>query len=489
MNINLKSSILIEGKNLDLNELFKERTPNRIDVLVDKIENEQPITLMNGQTAILDRNKNAELLKILKTKNQQAITQALKKGQVYSPVFVDKHGNQYSLAHFAKTAEFGSSAGVRGGQNIETLSEVGQMLALGIVSNLGRPLDTSDLTLDNLTEATSKLAPSGNFKPTYVNQILSLITEDKKWAKSFTDVANALNANLKLKNKVFHRDTEWTANLYLAWKQANAAMEPKPFSTNINKWNPADIWIVNPKVVVPSDVADLNELNQWLIEQYKTNDVYGISLKKVHGTANVSVHNLDPIGDHLKIAMRELIVTKSGDIERLFTSQDTYMKYEAMLPLSMYYSLVEAGASDQIQYRSFGGGAIQGEIQGKRAAHGKIGFGSINAVLRTLTGESIADFVKVRAMISTPEGKKNVVKHLIEMAEEVMQQKAKKTLVKEGMDWSNEKLISKYQAVQLLYHVHNFRKKNKKKADQFLTSLFQYASSQTPLSSVFVKVS
>lgn len=492
MKLGLKA-LLVEAVTLDIGELFKDRTPNRIDVLVSKIENQEPMVLANGQSVILDVQANQPIVDILKTKDRKQIEPELKKGQMYARVFVDSHGNQYALNHFAKTGEFGGGGGgVRGGSVTEQLSEIGQILSLAIASTIDRPIEATDLTLENINQVKSFLDPEPSVQ--LINDVVNLIQTNKQWAKSFVEVANKLDAVIKLSGKTFHRDSQWTSQLKQTWTTANNQHTPRPFS-NINKWNPADIWIVDKNLEVPSPGITLEELNQWMIEQYNTGKLYGISLKKTTAAATVNVYNLDPIGDQMKVVMKDLIITSSGRLEQLFKSKHTYMKYESIIPLSMRYNaLMEADTEGKVQYRSFDSGqSIQGEIQGKKAAHGKIGFGSINAVLRSLTGKSITDMKNLKASISTPKGKREIVKHLIDMSQAVLGDNVtgskRAQLIKQGMEWSDDNLLSKFQAVELLFHIHNFRVKHKKKADQFLTTLFQYASSQAPLSSVFIKVS
>jgi hypothetical protein len=484
---------LLESKSLDIPELLKDRTPNRAELLADKIDKQEPLTLVNGLTVTLDRTKNAHLIRLLRSKDPKALEATLKKGQRYTPLFADKQGNMYALNHFAKTEEFGGgAAGAGGGKMVEERSEIGQALTLGLLSALNKELVPTDLTAKNLMEGAQYVVPVVSAKA--VQEVAQMLATDKFWARSFVQVANALKHNIKLRNKYYHHNSPWVQDLEIAWRAANNEEDPKPF-VNINKWNPSDIWAVSANIEAPDPGLTLEELNEWVLEHFNKGAVYGISLKKTGPSAQVTFHNIDPTGEQLKLLMRDLIVTKSHKLENLFTSADTYMSYEsAQIPLSLHYMIAEAkpAMTDQVQYRSFGG-AIQGEIKGRAARHGKVGFGSINAVLRSLTGQAITDYKTLRTYVQDPQKKKDVIDELIMMSEEVMGQRAspavKKQLRTEAMKGGEARLIAKFQSVQLLYHVHNYRKRNKKKADQFLTNLFQYASSQTPLSSAFVKVS
>lgn len=480
---------------IDIPELVKDRTPNRADVLADKIEKEEPVTLVSGLTTTFDKEKNAQLVQVLRGKNRQALERAFTRNTRYIPVLVDKRGNTYTLNAIAKTGEFGGGAkGHGGGTAVEKTSEIGQALALGMVTALGKDIVPTDFTPQNLMAGAEHVMPQVSQQ--HVEQIIQLITQDKFWARSFSQVANALSAKLQLQNKMYHRDSQWVTDLKVAYEVANRMTQPKLFA-NFNKWNPSDIWAVSPNIEAPEPGLDMEELNAWMLEHFNKQSVYGLSLKKTGPTATVTVHNLDSMGEKLKMLMKDLVVTKSHQLENLFATGDTYMSYEAAhIPLSFYYLLNETRAkpatSDQVQYRSFGG-AIQGEIQGRRARHGKVGFGSINAVLRSMTGQAITDYRNVRAYMQDPKKREETIGEVINMGQEVMGQQATRSQKEKLMASANQtpesKLIAKFQAVQLLYIIHNYRKKNKKKADQFLTQLLQYASSQSPLSSVFVKVS
>ena len=487
----VKYRLLTESP-MSIGELFKDRIPNRIDVFVDKIEKGDPFTLAGtDRTVILDPAAMGDLVTILKSKDDAAIKARLKKGQNDAPVFIDTEGNAYKISQFEKTSDFGGGGGANAGSAQTAIQEVGQAVVLGVMTELGKGvLELSDLTPKNLQKGARHVDPSA---VSQVQEIFQLINSDKaqSWGTTFVSSANALAAELDLKNKVFHRGSAWVTTLNNQFIALNKAMKPKPFS-NVNKWTPADVWAVEGGAT-PPQCESLEELNAWLLEQFEAGKVYGISLKKTSANPTVHVYNADPVGDQIKATVKEMIISRNNKLEDLFRSKATRTAYQTEgvnIPLLAYYKLRE-GQEGEIHHRTFGTGNISSEIQGKHAAHGKIGFGGINKILRELIGKQITPWATIKSAVKTD--KTAVIEKIVTMAEEIlnsyMSPKDRKQLFTVANNSTAEALISKYQSVELVHHLVMARKRNKKVADKFITQILQAAGSQSPLSAVFVKVS
>jgi hypothetical protein len=481
---------------LSINDLFKPANgaviaagySDRIDPLIAIVSAKIPANLVGGLQTSFSPEQNQEILQILSSKDADAIRAALQRKKP----FVDVNGTAYGITDFEKSAEFGGG-GANAGAAQTAVQEVGQAVVLGLMNVIGsKQLSLSDLTEENLMRGAKTVQPDASEQ---VGEIFRLINADKKqsWGITFIASANALvKSGLNLSDKEFWRGGEWVEQLNKIWNAANKAKTPKPF-VNINKWSPADIWAVKSGVVPPK-VNTLEELNNWLIQQYHAGTVYGISLKKTSDNPSVHVYNLDPLKNQIKAVVKDLIVSRSNNLQNLFTNKGSRMTYStesAHVPLSAYYKLFEDGR-EEVQYRQFNsGGNIAGEIQGKYAAHGKLGFGGMNKILRELTGSNITPQVDILAQIK--KDKRSVIERIIQMAEETVGSylgpKDRKQLHTIANNSNDDMLISKFQAVQLLNILVKARSSDNKAVDKFITQILQSAGSQAPLSGVFVKVS
>lgn len=481
--------LLIEGE-LSVAELTKYPDPEnpdqfkRVNVLIRKIEANEPIEIKGGAQVVFPADVNANVLDILRTHDKEAITAGLK-----GPVFTDENGHKHRLTALTKTDDFGGKGGggAKGGERQTEAQEIGQAIACGLMSIQADTSADDLMDQDKLLQGANRTVPAQE-AAAQIPAILQLLQTDKAWATSFIKTAHLLDQKIGLEGKTFHRGGPVVETIRSAFAAANAAAEKKPF-TNINKWNPSDIWITaaNAKLDnIPSDSFD--SLNSWMMEQYRAGTLVGVSLKKASKSASISVLNDEPGVARLRMLLDDLIISKSSSgLENIMNSGDAYMTFKNE-SLAWHVMMVEAG-KNEVQYRSFNkGSAIQGEIGGTEARQGKIGFGNIDAVLFQLTGNHLTPMRDVKKM-----KRPDLLKGIVDYAAPVMGGSANEVIYgvvdknSRGRDIAT--LCAKYQAVQLIYFVWEFRQKNPKEADMFIERLVQYASSTTPLSSVFVKVS
>ena len=485
--------LLIEGE-LSVAELTKYPDPEkpeqfkRVNVLIGKIERNEPIELKGGMQVVFPADANADVLDILRSHNKDTITAGLK-----GPVFTDENGHKHRLAAITKTDDFGGKAGggAKGGERQTEAQEIGQAIVCGMVSVDSGVTVEDLLNQEKLAQGANRTVPAQEAID-QIPSIIQLLQADKAWATTFINTAKLLDGKIGLDGKTFHRGGPVAEAVKAAFNAANAAAEKKPF-TNINKWNPADIWITSSDGVIDSIPSDSFEsLNRWMLEQYKSGSLVGVSLKKASKSASVTVVNEDPGAARLRMLLDDLIISKSSTgLENILNSGDAYMTFKnESFDLGWYYMLAEA-SKNEVQYRSFNkGAAIQGEIGGTEARHGKISFGNIDAVLANLTGNHLTPMRDVKRM-KRPELLKGIIQYAAPvMGRTVDDEDATYSIVDKnsrGRDIAT--LYAKYQAVQLIFFVWQFRQKNPREADLFIERIVQYASSTTPLSSVFVKVS
>jgi hypothetical protein len=112
------------------------------------------------------------------------------------------------------------------------------------------------------------------------------------------------------------------------------------------------------------DSDTLVEMNDEMHLAFQAKDIYGVSLKLMKGATHVTVMNYK---ENPKVPDYE---SKTWGKVDFYKSKDVYLKY----------------ADGEIQFRGFGQRLDnwQGELGGAHAKLGKVGMGSINAVLKKL---------------------------------------------------------------------------------------------------------
>ena len=247
-----------------------------------------------------------------------------------------------------------------------------------------------------------------------------------------------------------------------------------------DKWNPADIWIAR-KGFVANDIikaASTNlvlNLNNFLIEKFSGEDLIGVSLKKITGTAHILTMN--------KTEDRHIDGAGFGGAKFNYKSLDTYIQFKT-------------GTKD-IQFRNFdsSGPGWQGEVGqlGSGAKHGKIGAGAIWAVLNAHGVTRYSDRVKTnKAFYESCEPGSTEVRKI---AEEIFvllgtvpandrPMTSNKTqevddIVSNGQRW----MYAKFLGLNLINAIKNHADK-----DEIVKDIYLYASSQHSLSGVYYKL-
>lgn len=105
-----------------------------------------------------------------------------------------------------------------------------------------------------------------------------------------------IGKNVKIYNDKIFGGSAFAGNPYSVYLKAN----PGP---GIDKWNPADMWVMTPKglqaqvhinrTIKSQGKVSINVANNFLMEQFKTGDIIPVSLKKPSVPAHVVVMNSD----------------------------------------------------------------------------------------------------------------------------------------------------------------------------------------------------
>jgi len=348
------------------------------------------------------------------------------------------------------------------GAEITALAESLQAYACATRQFIGK-----DLT--DISQVTSKTIRDAECDRTLEKCLNGL---DANWIMSIIKTANQIFVDIpeaKVGNRYkFYRGGKFVDSIYNEWRR----MKVGSGLTGDDKWNPADIWMAKKSFKLETKWPTLRDYNRYIFDNFANKELVGISLKKLDpkGSANSKIYNAG------KPLTAEFTGTKLG--QNMFDSKDIYIQFDS------------EGKKGEIQLRNFSSRAVpsswQGEIKGKTSAGGKIGGGVIfqgavnSGVQRSkltfpnqvpIEKPSESDFKKFATMFKQLSGNRETIPNLITEA---------KLAHKKDKTW----WMSKYIGIDLIY---TMIKENK--IDALCSYMFQYASSATENSSIFIKYS
>ena len=289
---------------------------------------------------------------------------------------------------------------------------------------------------------------------------------DEEYQYSIIATANKFFKEYKITSGyTFHRGGSKVESIYNNWRKHKSGSG----ISGDDKWNPADIWAIKSNYTQKSTAKSLGEYNAFILEQYNAKKLIGISLKKVpRGEVKSKVYNDG----------KSTVTAKFKEVkpmEDVTASKDVYL------------TVTHNGSPYNIQLRNFSSRPVtsswQGEIKGKSAAGGKIGGGvmieqaqsagvkmkapnQFNANIKP-SDTLLREFAKMYTEIN-PKGKETQKQVMVKA----------KGLAKVDPTW----WMSKYLSV---YYAHTVVKSGKK--DVVASKIYQYASSASESSSVYVK--
>ena len=349
-----------------------------------------------------------------------------------------------------------SNKGSGGGAEATTLTESAQCLYAAIAFGLNRSITSNDITPDNVKKY-SNLFDIDETNERILNEL------PDEWVESSLLGANKLFERFKGKGKyVFHRGSSEVDKIEAAFKRVS---KNENVRININKWNPSDIWMISSDFSF--DFFDKENtilgLNQVVQEKLEENILIGVSLKKIIGTAKISVKNV----------FRDMKTCKY------------YAGYEYSKKSIDGYVLLTGGT--KIQYRSFGSGdgltGFQGEVKGSNANQGKISLGPTNLILKNHGQKTIPTNAAKRVREEPDKVFADISKGLKKYAR-MTDSDIKKI---DPKIITPKFLYSKLQVTQLLDILERKLLKSDKR-NQIVEDLYLYASSQSKYSSAYYKL-
>ena len=370
----------------------------------------------------------------------------------------------YDLKRIRLRYKAPQGGGARGGTRIANLGEGSQCIYAAVAFGLGRNITQRDISKTNIEKYKNKFDIDST-----VDEILDDLPEI--WMNS-----SILGAN-KLFDKFFKVNGKFT--FHKASKDAGSKIVRKinelfqkfkkdeGLSLNINKWNPADFWLVSSEfdIQILEDEKTMEGFNQQIQKQLLANKLIGISLKQMAGKATLTINNVERNKKYEKKYSGYTFSTKSID------------------------GYINLTGNSKLQFRATAGPTNltgwQGEIQGGLAAGGKISLGPFNMLLRAHDIKEIPTDAAKRVKNEPDKVYKDISYGLEKFGN---MKKAEITKFKTNKIVTNQYLYSKLQVVQLIKIFEVTLKQKKKLRNQLAEDMFLYAASLSKYSSAFYKL-
>lgn len=434
----------------ELYKYAKGTSRDRVPIFIRKLTQKEPFTLMTGQKVVLE--------------GSLSLISALEKRQNLKPfALFDAKGKLYKFSQLKKTSEFGGAeAGIKSGSgagsDVTGLTESAQ--ALYASAKWKRSTEYTD---DDLKRASPNTDISDS-----VNDIIKKLSP--AWRQSCILGAERLFQEFGGKNYKFHRQSNWVRRLESHFKKLNA--ESDKYFSNVNKWSPADIWIISDagQRIDLLKTTSLVELNSKLKEALDSKDIIGVSLKQIVGKVKFSYVNYGEKKPPVKY--EGYIVSKKN----FWGAKDVYINYTV---------------KGEVQFRTFTASLSgwQGEIKGEHASHGKISYGICERIFKQLKSrKNLPPVAKLKIDFESNDEK--LLKNFWELYKKFDEKdnpKLKFTdFISEFDKKGAEKFawgFSKYLGLYILDIITEEHLE-----DQFVSKAVEYATSTSDLSAPFVKM-
>jgi hypothetical protein len=250
-----------------------------------------------------------------------------------------------------------------------------------------------------------------------------------------------------------------------------------------DKWNPADIWMVEESEVdeIKKHLDGENTidcLNNALLQLFNEKKLMGISLKKIEGSANMTIKN----NQHASV--------RKANEKAKFEKYD--LTFLSSMDVYLYYG---SGTFEKFQARNFGGsskGDWKLELKGKSAAQGKIQGSIVIELLKNAGFTNISQFNIPTWAESDPNARNagditTEIYNLLKKHNAAQMDKSKKAeannkaqIATQDKSWRYSKLAG-LRFLDWLKHTCSDK-------DMAMKEMYLYASSQSDKSSVYYKL-
>jgi hypothetical protein len=470
-------------KGVDYEQIVKNKIKDKSPFIIGK---QSTGTKVWGLSSVKDKKTGKVTLFYAKTKTAK------------------KSADNKLITQFFKDPDFGGGKGSGGGAQDTTWTESLQCYYISLLYNSKiTKLDNKNTTLKDLQSQEKFCFTYDKKKQIKAKKCYDSCPED--WFKKdvFIKTANAIynspmGSKFKGKTVYIHRGSPFMQAIYDNKKKAfkfdkkNNSPTIAPGSFSDDKWNPGDIWMStqSPTSKEPFDgfPKEWTLLRESVIDNAEKKLTLGVSLKKVEGAkARVIPYNTRNERTHNKnVKYLGFTFGQTGDF---FNSADLYM----------YFS------DGTMQLRATATtSSWQGEMKGTHAAAGKIGGGNVNFYVEKNFKKSIGS-KSVKENWSEIKYKSNNLNEMYDLYKKfINKQKTgiKKQIILEKDEFKQASdsylnprgtksapafYFGKYMCLKFLESIQA-DKKSKIKLDALASDIVRYASSNTDISTYFIKV-
>jgi len=408
----------------------------RINILIDKIKNNQPLELEKSEETFIVFDPDGSKIKELENWDQS-------KGAVR---LEDEDGNVITTSKLNKSSDFGGGKGSGGGATQTGIQESSQCAVSALVQKMGQ-ITPEDLTPENIKSISDDIDTTSS-----IDEIIEFIMSREDFHNTFINTGEKLNEYLG-GGFDFHRGSDFVKTIYEAWGKIR---KENGWRIADDKWNPSDIWAVKSTDIIFND-DNIEALNNQILDLFEKKQLVGISLKKLGPNPKLTIPTEDK-------PTEELLYT-SSKVSPI--SKDAYIN-------------MSDGSEMQLRTFATNGTSFQGEISGKTAKQGKIGGGIIQTFFAKQGIEIPSSSISLNNA-KTPS--KEFIEEFISLAKnyggfDINEEE----LIQKGIDW----ISSKYQALSIIKAIEE---NDKDKVNRALADIFGYAKSTSSISSVYLKVS
>lgn len=504
--------------NLSHDDLLKsdKEFNNRGERFVNKLRNYLPFTVGNNVVVIshMFNYDDGNYYKIDGSDGVDPLNQILNDRGEFDPIKSKKYfsrkkvfkseNNFYKLTDILKSNEFGSAGP---GKNIYE-NEIIQMVILSKLisaANNGRYTNDYIFTDGDLSKILKDISNNG-FIPSnckYKSGIdLQKFERNNTWDSTFLNAINKIY-NKKYNGYVIRRGVkyEFYHNSYSGespFKKIQSQFEkfkPKEFingektkeiNINMNKYCPADIWLLSEthkqevyKVIDES--SNLENLTKNLNDLFVQKKLIPISLKKIGGSESSLViinneRNVEPPKFDVETFLKEIDLDR-GIGTMIITNSKWKQKKTDELILK---KTMKIDTSDSSKYVD-----VDGEVGGDFSRHGKVSFAAmchfigkskyydgIGATFSSVKDLSNKNVEELKDMLTEIDNKVNSLLKNSRF-------KSDKHLMGRKNNFNEKKIISKIQSLQILRALLLIDEKDpsKEEVDKIVTDIFYYALS------------
>ena len=288
-----KFDIVLEVSNLTKSELIKYKnnpSKDRISILIKKIQGNEELELVNGDTFIVDNKEEA-------IKNLQGEIPSL------GVELIDKDGNKIKTSKLKKTKEFGGKDAVSTDAKKPVVdTEVKESLVIvfyNILKEGGnlKPFDVENYTnnFKIINSSSNKFNDVESSAQEKINQLFNLIGDT---TTPLSKVRSVLNNPYSIALELYEDYPNAKANRGELFDSIRSICS-KITNLPADKWNPGDIYLVNSTPELPTETDSIVPWNELFVNEWGSTDapLVSISLKEEKYQPGRAKSYLEKFGD------------------------------------------------------------------------------------------------------------------------------------------------------------------------------------------------